>query len=192
VAEDSADRLSDADVLSTVRSSARGWHGVQLAVIAFIGLCGALERGAGGDAPVSIQTVAIILVVVALVLACAGVALVAFVAWPVSGAFGHAGGALPGETGTSPQIDVEARRLRRGITSSFVAVALVATASTAGWWPRDPEPSPLVQVTAGDGVWCGTLITTAVPGAARVQTAHTVIDVPLAQVTSIRPVASCD
>ena len=39
------------DRLTELRNSARGWHGVQLAVLGFIGLCGVLQSGAADDNP---------------------------------------------------------------------------------------------------------------------------------------------
>ena len=37
--------------IAELRGSARGWHGVQLAVLGFIGLCGVLREGAGSGEP---------------------------------------------------------------------------------------------------------------------------------------------
>ena len=70
--------------LAELRVSARGWHGIQLAVIGFVGFCGVMQDGRP-DNPTWLQTCAGILVLVALALACAGTFLVARVAWPLFG-----------------------------------------------------------------------------------------------------------
>ncbi|MFD0597018.1 hypothetical protein ACFQZ4_36105 [Catellatospora coxensis] len=40
-----------ADPLAKLIDSARGWHGVQLGVLGFIGFCGVLKMGAQAPAP---------------------------------------------------------------------------------------------------------------------------------------------
>jgi uncharacterized protein involved in cysteine biosynthesis len=71
--------------LEELRASARGWHGVQLAVIGFIGLCGVL-KGGRPDNPMWLQVLSVVLIFVALALACAATYLVARVAGPLYGA----------------------------------------------------------------------------------------------------------
>jgi uncharacterized protein involved in cysteine biosynthesis len=71
--------------LEELRVSARGWHGVQLAVIGFIGLCGVLKNGRP-DNPMWLQVLSVLLLFSALALACAATYLVARVAWPLYGA----------------------------------------------------------------------------------------------------------
>ena len=66
--------------LVELRVSARGWHGIQLAVIGFVGVCGVMQDGRP-DNPTWLQVCAGILVLVALVLARAGTFLVCRVAW---------------------------------------------------------------------------------------------------------------
>ena len=72
------------DRLAELRVSARGWHGVQLAVIGFIGLCGVLQGGRP-DNPMWLQVCAGILALAALAIACLATFLVALVAWPLYG-----------------------------------------------------------------------------------------------------------
>ncbi len=57
--------------LDELRASARGWQGIQLAVLGFIGLCGVLQRG-GRSIPRWIQILAGIAALVALGLALRG------------------------------------------------------------------------------------------------------------------------
>jgi hypothetical protein len=64
-----------------LRVSARGWHGVQLAIIGFIGFCGVLQDGRP-DNPTWLQVWAGVLAMAALVLACVATFLVGRVAWP--------------------------------------------------------------------------------------------------------------
>ena len=57
--------------LVELRVSARGWHGIQLAAIGFVGFCGVMQDGRP-DNPMWLQVCAGILVLVALALVCAG------------------------------------------------------------------------------------------------------------------------
>lgn len=75
--------------LAVLQFSAKVWHGFQLAVLGFIGLCGVLQGGdAGEDHLEWVRHIAAVLVPVSLVLACLAVAVVGTVAWPVDGAGG--------------------------------------------------------------------------------------------------------
>ena len=67
-----------------LRTSARGWHGVQLATLGFIGFCGVVQDPRPEN-PMWLQELAGILAVAALVVACAATFLVARVAWPLYG-----------------------------------------------------------------------------------------------------------
>ncbi len=136
----------DVDRLTTLQGSARGWHGVQLAVLGFIGLCGVLQRDPGGR-PGWLQLVAGLLVLLALVLSCVATALVASVAWPV---YGFGGGQQPEGAG---------RRLRTGIVLTYVAVAVLAVATSSAWWPADSSDRPgLVEVSSAGGTACGQVL----------------------------------
>lgn len=178
VTDDAALRVAD------LRASAKGWHGVQLGVLGFIGLCGVLQDAA--SAPRWIQVLAGLLVLAALALACLATALVAMVAWPV---YRPSDPAEP--TGVDPEL--VARRLRRGISLTFVAVVVLAVAATSSWWP---EPSAggtggsAVEVTTQQGSACGDL-RAGTDGALTLETAEGAVSVPVDQVVSVRPVASC-
>lgn len=144
----------DEHELTELRASARGWHTVQMAVLGFIGLCGVLQ-GAGDEGnPRWLQILAGALVLTSLVLACVATLLVATVAWPLRHGQGDeralAGGVAAGST-----------RVRRGIALTFVAVAVLALATTSSWWPS-AEPADAaagsVRITTRAGVLCGTLL----------------------------------
>src|SRR4051812_24805047 len=70
--------------LAELRASARGWHGVQLAVLGFIGLCGVLKDRQSSD-PRLLQWAAGLLAVAALAVGCFATYLVARAAWPLYG-----------------------------------------------------------------------------------------------------------
>ncbi|HKE69663.1 MAG TPA: hypothetical protein VKB55_10440 [Nocardioidaceae bacterium] len=141
---------TDTSRVAELRTSARGWHGVQLAVLGFIGLCGVLQRG-HEDLPRWLQVLAAVLVLIALAVACVATVLVALAAWPVYA--------------KAPMADDQAEirrtvgRLRIGIGLTFVAVALTALATTSQWWPTKAESgsSALVQVSTANGEVCGQL-----------------------------------
>lgn len=168
--------------LAELRASAKGWHGVQLAVLGFIGLCGVLQD-TSADAPRWLQLLAGTLVLVALALACAATALVAAAAWPVYAADAGRGA-----------VDVDlhrtARRLRLGIALTFVAVVVLATAATSSWWPRPAGGAASVEVSTSRGSACGEL-RDGDPGTISLATAAGPVVVPVAQVQTLRPVRAC-
>jgi hypothetical protein len=191
-ADDAANTVdtSSASRLIELRASAKGWHGVQLAVLGFIGLCGVLQSTAGQDGPHWLQVLAGVLVLIALVLACIATALVATAAWPVheleeEAAAGDSADALLHHT---------ARRLRLGIASTFVAVVLLALGATSAWWPTASTSSDsnagLVEVTTGDGTACGQL-ENANPGTIAVLSSGQTVVINAGDVLRLRPVASC-
>lgn len=96
--------------LANLRSSARGWHGIQLAVLGFIGLCGVIQ-GNGKENPDWVSETAAVLVVGSLVLSCLAVGVVGTVAWPVDGSRGGDEGSL---------LVQGSRRLRGGIALTFL------------------------------------------------------------------------
>jgi hypothetical protein len=100
-----------------LRTSARGWHGVQLAVLGFIGLCGALQSGSEGSGPGWLQRAAAVLVLAALAVACLATVLVASEAWPV-----YAGRPDPANGGADTVVRRGGRHLRTGIALTFLAV----------------------------------------------------------------------
>ena len=178
-----ADAEGPSSRLTELRVSARGWHGIQLAVIGFIGFCGVLQNGRP-DNPTWLQVWAAILVLVALVLACLGTFLVGRVAWPLFG----------GSQSADADLDREARRLKRGLLLTFVAVAALALGTASGWWPQPAGESAggqLVAVQASSGERaCGSLVQ-ASPGTLRVSVDGRTVDVALQDVAAVDPVDSC-
>ena len=174
--------LRDAAGAETERlqASARGWHGVQLAVLGFIGLCGALHDAGDASGPPWVQQLAAGLVILALVVACTATVLVAGEAWPVREA----------STGTGPRTRRTIGHLRLGIALTFVAVGLTTLATTSAWWPADAADADLVTVSTARGSLCGQLLDSS-DGTVRLDLAGRSVAVPLDQVTGIEPVAGC-
>jgi hypothetical protein len=171
--------------LDELRTSARGWHGVQLAVLGFIGLCGVLESGAASSEPQWLQQLAAILVLLGLAIACFATVLVAGEAWPVGG--------WRGAAATDATSDAEVRRggrhLRTGIVLTFVAVGLVALATTSSWWPNYGG-GQWVEVSTAQGTLCGTLVDSDDGGLALEVGGQRVV-LGLDQLAGVRPVTSC-
>ncbi|MFB7373739.1 hypothetical protein ACFC0D_28240 [Streptomyces sp. NPDC056222] len=163
-----------------LQASARGWMSLQLPVLGFVGLCGALKSGNGTAAPRVVEAVAGVLVLLALAVACLSTYLVARTAWPLFGGPG-AGGAAG-----------EARRLRTGIGLTFAAVALTAAAATVAWWPEpeSADSAALVEVATSSGTWCGSLLP-GTEGAVRLSAEGRSVDVPLTGVLGVTPVTAC-
>jgi hypothetical protein len=180
-----ADTATDADRADSeqLRASARGWHGVQLAVLGFIGLCGALHDAGAATGPSWVQLLAAVLVIVALVVACVATVLVAAQAWPVRSAADSAGNA-DGRTRRS------VGHLRVGITLTFVAVALTALATASAWWPAEAGDDGGVSVSTAQGSLCGRLLDSA-DGTVTLDLSGRSVAVPLDQVTGLEPVTDC-
>jgi hypothetical protein len=176
--------------LVELRASAKGWHGVQLAVLGFIGLCGVLQGAAGQIGPHWLQVLAGVLVLLALALACTATALVATAAWPVHDI---ADGVAAGVSADN-LLHHTARRLRLGIMITFLAVVLLAVGATSSWWPEDAASSggdaSLVEVTTNQGAACGTL-QDGDPGTITISSGGQQVVVPAQSVVRLRPVASC-
>jgi hypothetical protein len=180
---------SSASRLVELRASAKGWHGVQLAVLGFIGLCGVLQGAAGQAGPHWLQVIAGLLVLLALGLACTATALVATAAWPV-----HEleAGPAPGAPADA-LLHRTATRLRRGILITFVAVVVLALGATTEWWPRSESSSAgasQVEVTTSQGAACGTLQDSNT-GTIAIESDGQRIVVAAGDVVRLRPVASC-
>jgi hypothetical protein len=180
---------SSASRLVELRASAKGWHGVQLGVLGFIGLCGVLQGAAGEHGPHWLQVLAGVLVLLALALACTATALVATAAWPVHEL----------EDGAAAGISVDqllhhtARRLRLGITITFLAVVVLAVGATSSWWPENESSSggaSLVEVTTDQGAACGSL-QDADPGTVAVESGGQRVVVATGDVVRLRPVTAC-
>ncbi|MEU9300838.1 hypothetical protein [Streptomyces sp. NPDC048269] len=180
--------LHASSAAAEVQASARGWHTVQLAVFGFIGICGVLKSGGSSAAPRGIEELAGLLVLVALAVACWATYLVARVAWPVPEPVPDAGTWPEGRNSA----DRSARRLRRGLMWTFLAVVLVATAAASSWWPSPPKASEdqFVQVSTSAGTVCGTLGSGS-DGNVLLRTQGQNIDIPLSRISGLAPARTC-
>ncbi|WP_219417814.1 hypothetical protein [Pseudonocardia nigra] len=153
-----------------LRASARGWHGIQLAVLGFIGLCGVLQQDRA--LPLAVELVAAVLALLAL--ACLATVLIGMVAWPLGQTAGNA-----------------ERRLRAGIVLTFVAVATVALSAAAGWWPSTEPAAGLVEASDAAGrTWCGRFAETGSGGLTLIVDGDE-LTLPLRALTHVRPVGAC-
>jgi hypothetical protein len=157
-------------------ASAREWHRLQLAALAFVGLCGVLRGGDSGEVPAWVDSLAGILALVGLALAAVAVVLVALVAWPVTAELARPVAA--------------ARRLRVGIWLTFAAVAVTAAASLSGWWPGAGSTAGSVAVSTSSGSACGQVVSGA-SGWLELQTSSGRVRTPLSEVLSVEPVEAC-
>ena len=155
-------------------ASAREWHKVQLAALAFVGLCGVLTGDNGVRLPLWLQVVAGVLALLALGVAAAGLLLVALVAWPLG---------APADPVTG------ARRLRAGVILTGVAVGLTALSASSNWWPESGAEDS-VQVRTSSGSTCGEVVDSA-EGWIHLDVRGTVVRVDLVEVISLRPTDSC-
>ena len=176
---------SGQDRLGELRSSAKGWHGVQMAVLGFIGLCGVLQRDDGGD-PAWLQLWALIFAVGALATALWAIVLVGRAAWPLYGPQPE----LPPESDYQSRLRVTSRQLSRGLALTFVSVALLALSTASSWWPSE-SAAALVEVRANSGqTVCGELAE-APSGQLRLESAGGPVSIELQAVSSLRAIDSC-
>jgi hypothetical protein len=173
--------------LAALRVSARGWHGIQLAAIGFIGLCGVLQGGRP-DNPMWLQVFAGIMALAALALVIVATVIVALVAWPLYS------GREPSVADEAAELDRDGRRLKRGLVLTFASLAVLALGTATGWWPQDEGDGGgggLVAVEATNGErWCGTL-DDAGPGRLGVSVDGSPVVVSLQDVAAVDPVDSC-
>jgi hypothetical protein len=179
------------DRLSELRGSAKGWHGVQLAALGFIGLCGVIKTGAS-PAPEGLQALSGILVLVAFVAACLGIYSVGKAAWPIYGS-----GPVRIADADAAAVERASRQLKRGLVLTFLSIALTALATTTSWWPTDDGAgagaagaSVQVEATSGQSV-CGELADSTEAGTLRLVADGQPVSLQLGQVASVRPVDSC-
>jgi hypothetical protein len=158
---------------SELQASAREWHRLQLAALAFVGLCGVLQGDSGGRNPMWLQTLAGVLVLAGLVLAGVAVVLVALVAWPLGAA-------------TDPSS--AQRRLRVGIALTFLAVTLTALSAMSNWWPENETAE--VTVTTPGGTACGT-VTAGDPGWVTLATPDGRVRARITELVSVTPANGC-
>jgi protein-S-isoprenylcysteine O-methyltransferase Ste14 len=118
--------------LDELRASAKGWQTMQFALLGFIGLCGVLKSTATASEPHWLQVTAIVLILLALILACYATFLVGRAAWPVNSARLSAAA----RAGSRIELRRTDRGLRAGIGLTFVALVLAALAATTSWWPH--------------------------------------------------------
>lgn len=170
---------SAADPLAGLAESARGWHGIQLGVLGFIGFCGVLKMGAEAPGPDWLQWTATASTVGAFVMALWSIVQVGKVAWPV------------GDPTAAPDPAAMSGQLRSGIRTTIVSVALMAFAGLSAWWPSESAAS--VEVSDGNGVTaCGVVTEGAPEGTMWLTTADgQTLPIRLAAVASLRPVTSC-
>ncbi|MDX6681305.1 MAG: hypothetical protein QOG94_1344 [Solirubrobacteraceae bacterium] len=176
---------SGQDRLLELRASAKGWHGVQMAVLGFIGLCGVLQRDDAGD-PTWLQVWALLLAVAALLTALWAIVLVGRAAWPLYGPQPE----LPSELDYEARLRVASRQLSRGLALTFVSVALLALGTASAWWPSSVEAG-LVEVQAASGQRvCGALAD-APHGELHVVSGGSTVRVALQDVSAVRAVGAC-
>ena len=181
--------------LAELRSSAKGWHGVQLAALGFIGLCGVIQTGTPAI-PRSLQVLAGVLVLLAFALACAGIYSVGRAAWPL---YRPAPGGEPAGDADADgaAIAVASRQLTRGLTMTFLSIAALALATATSWWPDSGTAAgsgtaAQVQVQTRDGrTACGELAGGASSGALRLVRDGRPIEVALASLASVTSASAC-
>ena len=192
MSDDDASSGSGQDRLSELRASAKGWHGVQMAVLGFIGLCGVLQRDDGDD-PTWLQIWALALAVAALATALYAIVLVGRAAWPL---YGPQPEPLPeSESSYARRVRDASRQLSRGLALTFLSVALLALGTASAWWPSDAASSSssggLVEVRANSGqTVCGRLAD-GEDGELRIVSDAGPVTVSLQAVGSVRPVDGC-
>jgi len=160
--------------VEALTASAREWHKLQVAALAFVGLCGVLTGDSGTRLPGWLQLAAGVLALLALAAAGIGLLLVAVVAWPLGAPTAAAAGA---------------RRLRAGVGFTCVAVGLTALSASSNWWPQSEADRPL-QVSTSSGTICGPVVDSA-QGWIELGVDDTVVRVNLADLVSARPVQAC-
>ena len=186
-----ADRVDGSSLVDVTRA-ARGWHGVQLAVLAFIGLCGVLSDGDEAT-PRGLQVTAGVLAIGALALSCLSIFLVASVAWPFPTGAANESSAVRARNPATV-----ARRLRVGVALTYVAVAAMALAASSGWWPTASigvngggGAGAKVEITDSSGnTACGELLD-APAGRIRLETDGGTVEVATSGVAHISPVEAC-
>jgi len=159
---------------AVLQASAREWHRLQLAALAFVGLCGVLQGDSGSRNPIWLQDLSAALALAGLVSAGVAVVLVALVAWPV----GATTGAPPAQ-----------RRLRVGVAMTFLAVALTALSAMSNWWPEGETAE--VTVTTPRGTACGT-VTAGDPGWVTLATPDGPVRARITELVSVAPARGCD
>lgn len=170
------------DAAGSLAESARGWQRIQLAVLGFVGLCGALWGGGISGAPTWLQQTAGMLAVVAFALACLAVVLVGRVAYRLEGS--TAAPVTPGE------LTGGARQLRTGVRTTYLALAVLVAATLSAWWPSPPDAATVEVSNASGQSWCGRL-TDAPSGVIGLVTDSGTLGFQLDHPSQIRQVSGC-
>lgn len=161
--------------------SAKGWHGIQLAVMGFIGLCGVLRMGEEQAGPQWLQWWSTGMSVLAFISSLISMWMVGGVAFPL-----YTGDQMP----QNP-----ARRLKGGIGMTFATIVMMALGALGGWWPETPAAGPAetsMEVSDASGnTACGRWVQGAPAGSMWLQTRQGVVTVALNSVSQMRPVSSC-
>jgi len=176
--------------ITQIRASAVAWQKIQFAVLGFIGLCGVLKGTGTSGGPRSLQLVAAILIVLALMAASYATFLVGRVAWPLYSADRPA----PADPSTSGNDEIKraSRSLRGGLGLTLVALILASLAATSSWWPaKGAGSAALVSVSTTSGVtlsgtWAGDS-----NGSLVLQFSGQMDQIPLSQITMVDPTSSC-
>ena len=175
------DTVRTDDRLAELRTSARGWHGVQLAVLGFIGLCGVLTGDSA--APGWFEWLSMTLALTALACACLATFLVGAAAWPLYGARAPA-------QDPAGELEKTSRRVTSGLALTFVAVILLALATASSWWPDDDGSGSVRVQTASGQTACGEL-TSAQTGTLALTSGGRSVAVPLEQIAAVAPADGC-
>lgn len=182
-ARDAAASSTDARPRDELADSAHGWLRVQLAVVGFIGLCGALWATGEPTGPGWLKWLAAALAVLAFVLGASAIVLVARVAYPVRET-------SPAAASADNARSRMWRQLRGGIRLSFLALMLVVAATLTAWWPDTSGGTAIEVRDAAGQVWCGQL-GDAPTGTVRLNTADGPATIPLERIAVLREVESC-
>ncbi|MDI1462779.1 hypothetical protein QEZ54_17525 [Catellatospora sp. KI3] len=172
-----APSTADTDPAARLAESARGWHGMQLGVLGFIGFCGVLRMGEDSAGPEWMSWLALLMTVASFVTALWSIVKVGKVAWP---------------TGDAPAEPVSlGAQLRAGIRTTIASVAMMAVAGLTAWWPATAAPS--VELEFGNGATaCGVVTDGAPPRTLWLSTDSGVtLPVPVEAIVTMRPVSSC-
>jgi hypothetical protein len=178
------DGKAEAEALEQLATSARGWHGIQLAVLGFIGFCGILWDGGDPTQPRWMQWLPGALVVAALLLALLAIYLVGRVAYPFHGLIPD------GSVERRREVATGVTRLRSGIRFTYLAMTLLVTATLSGWVPAAPAADAAVVADVTGASWCGELVETST-GALRLETADGPVTLAAERVALLHPVSGC-
>jgi hypothetical protein len=163
---------------SPIAESARGWHNMQLAVMGFIGFCGVLRMGETPAGPAWLGWWSGGLSILALITSILSTWMVGSVAFPT----------YAPEAGTPPEAP---GRLRAGIKLTFAAMAMMALAAAAGWWPTDSEDKLKVSDREGTSA-CGTLVEGAPLGQIWLKVPDSDVEaINISAIAKMTPVSSC-